>query len=104
MRFAAKFSPPWYPVEAPKAEEVLRNWLGRYLPTTEALTGLSFTVIGVCRAREEMAILLQDGRVARAILPDCSWGPPSKDDPLQIEFFENVDELNRLIAVDAADD
>ncbi|WP_332695221.1 hypothetical protein [Bosea sp. (in: a-proteobacteria)] len=103
MRLAVKFLPPWYPVEAPETEETLRNWITRYPPTTEALPDLSFTVIGVCRARDEMALLLQDGRIARAILPDTSLAPPSKDHPLEIALFDDVDELNKFIADDAAE-
>ncbi len=103
MRFAANFLPPWYPVETQETEEGLRKWIGTYLPTTQALTGLTFTVIGVCRARVEMAILLHDGRVALAVLPDDPGAPPSKEDPLEIYFFDNVDGLNRFIADDAAE-
>lgn len=103
MRFAVRFLPPWYPVETDETEAVLANWIREYLPTNESLLDLRFTVIGVCRARDEMAICLHDGRIARVILPDNPAAPPSAGDPLEIDYFDSVDALNVFISHDAAE-
>lgn len=94
MRLAVRFLPPWYPVETEETEAALANRIKKYLPTNEVLLDLRFRVIGVCRARDEMAICLHDGRVARVILPDNPAALPSAGDPLEIDYFDNVDGLN----------
>jgi hypothetical protein len=103
MRFAVRFLPPWYPVETDETEAVLANWIRKYLPTNESLLDLRFTVIGVCRARDEIAICLQDGRVARVMLPDNPAAPPSAEDPLEIDYFDDVSGLNAFISRDAVE-
>jgi hypothetical protein len=36
-------------------------------------------------------------------LPDNPTAPPSAGDPLEIDYFDNVDELNAFISRDAAE-
>ena len=103
MRLAVRFLPPWYPVETEETEAALANRIKKYLPTKAVLSALRFTVIVVCRARDDMAICLHDVRVARVCLPANPTALPSSGDPLEIDYFDNVYGLNAFISRDAAD-